>query len=118
MITQATRGAIHIRATRPVYRRYVSVEDLLAVALASSTTPGAHVVDSGGPLLEMGELAAAVASIVDPSATITRAAPDGSEPDAYYAASDSWDAACRAFRFVPNDIPGQIRIAETGLRGR
>jgi nucleoside-diphosphate-sugar epimerase len=118
MIMQATRGAIHIRATRPVYRRYVSVEDLLAVALASATAPGARVIDSGGPLLEMGALAEAVASVVNPSTTITRAEPDGSAPDAYYAETDSWDAACRAFRFVPNDIPGQIRIAENGLRGR
>ena len=118
MIMQATRGAIHIRATRPLYRRYVCVEDLLAVALASATAPGARVIDSGGPLLEMGELAAAVASIVNPSAMITRAEPDGSEPDSYYAAIDSWEAACRASSFVPNDIEGQIAIAEAGLRGR
>jgi nucleoside-diphosphate-sugar epimerase len=118
MITQATRGAIHIRATRPVYRRYVSVEDLLAVALASATAPGARVIDSGGPLLEMSELAAVVASVVNPSATITRADTDDGEPDTYYAAIDSWESACRASSFVPNDIEGQIAIADAGLRGR
>jgi len=116
MITQATRGAIHIRATRPVYRRYVSVEDLLAVALASATTPGARVFDSGGPLLEMSELAAAVASIVNPSATITRAEPDGRAPDAYFAEPESWDRACLSTAFVPADIDEQIAVAHQGLR--
>ncbi|NYI42444.1 NAD-dependent epimerase/dehydratase family protein [Demequina lutea] len=118
MITQANRGAIHIRATRPVYRRYVSVEDLLAVALASATTPGVLTIDSGGPLLEMGELAHVVARVVNPSATITRAEPDGSDPDRYYAASESWNGACRASGHTPNDIEGQVTIAAAGLRGR
>lgn len=116
MITQAIAGAIHIKAVAPVYRRYTSVEDLLAVALSNTDAPGATVIDSGGPLLEMAELAAAVARVVNPGGPITRAQPDGSAPNAYFAEPESWDRACVSAAFVPADIDEQIAVAHQGLR--
>jgi nucleoside-diphosphate-sugar epimerase len=115
MITQAIAGAIHITATAPVYRRYTSVEDLLAVALSNAGSPGATVIDSAGPLLEMAELAAAVARVVNTGAPITRAQPDGGAPHAYFAEPASWDRACVSAAFVPADIDEQIAIAYQGL---
>lgn len=115
MVTQALAGQIHIRATVPVYRRYVSVEDLLAVSLANATSPGLAVIDSGGPLLEMGELAQAVARVVRPDAAITRAEPREGEADRYVADPTSWDEGSARAGLQPHDIDGQIAVTLAGL---
>jgi nucleoside-diphosphate-sugar epimerase len=114
MVNQARDGAIHIRADVPVFRRYVSVEDLLAVSLANAVTPGATVIDSGGQLLEMAELAAAVVRVVNPAATITRADLGVGEADRYFSDSTSWNEACSRARFVPHDLDGQIAVTLAG----
>lgn len=104
MILQAMRGAVHITAPTPVYRRYVSVEDLLAVALASATAPGLTVIDSGGPLVEMQELAEVIVRVVNPAATITRVVPGPGKPGTYFASPGGWDLACATARFVPASL--------------
>jgi nucleoside-diphosphate-sugar epimerase len=118
MIIQAMGGSVHVTAATRVYRRYVSVEDLLTVALASATSPGLTVIDSGGPLVEMQELAEAVIRIVNPSATITRVAPVPGEPGAYYADPQGWDLACAAAKFDPATLDEQIAITRAGLGSR
>ncbi|MHB1172081.1 MAG: NAD-dependent epimerase/dehydratase family protein [Lacisediminihabitans sp.] len=115
MILQAQAGRVHISASSPVYRRYVSVEDLLAVALASGLPGATPVIDSGGELVEMQELAETVVSIVNPAATITRAEFTKAEPNLYYAAADGWNATCSSLSFTPADLGEQIRIAQAGL---
>jgi len=118
MILQAIDGAVHIRTTRPVYRRYTSVEDLLAVALANTNTPGFRVIDSGGPLVEMQELAETIVSVVNPQATITRTPATNGKPDLYYAPAESWDAACAAVTLLPATLDQQVATALVGLRHR
>jgi len=115
MILQAAAGAIEISATRQVYRRYVAVEDLLAVSLASATDDGFTIIDSGGELIEMGDLASAVAQVVNPDATITRPPLSGDGPNDYYADPDGWDAACSRAGFEPADLSQQIELAARGL---
>ncbi len=118
MILQAVDGAVLVKATRPVYRRYVSVEDLLAVALASADTPGFRLIDGGGPLVEMQELAETVVSVVNPQATITRSPSTDGEPDRYYAPTEPWDAACAAVSLQPAALDQQVATALVGLRRR
>jgi nucleoside-diphosphate-sugar epimerase len=115
MILQAVNGAIHVSAVTPVYRRYVSVEDLLAVALASASEPGFREVSSGGELLEMGQLASAVASVVNPRAKVTRADSSGGAPNLYYPDPASWDASCIAAQFSAAPLPLQIASTHAGL---
>lgn len=115
MILQAATGTIRISATSKVYRRYVSVEDLLAVSLANATEPGTMVVDSGGELVEMGELASLVAAVVNPASTITRPTLGDSAPNEYFADPAGWDAACSRLSFTPAGLREQIGLAARGL---
>jgi nucleoside-diphosphate-sugar epimerase len=118
MILEAAEGGVHITATVPVYRRYVGVEDLLAVAIASATVPDLRVIESGGPLVEMQELAETIVSVVNPAATITRAPSTDGEPDLYYAPAEPWETACAEVSFVPATLEQQAATAYTGLRLR
>ncbi|MGK2955334.1 MAG: NAD-dependent epimerase/dehydratase family protein [Solirubrobacterales bacterium] len=115
MILQAATGSIHISATRKVYRRYVAVEDLLAVSLANATEPGTMVIDSGGELVEMGELASLITEMVNPHSTITRPTLGDSAPNDYFADPAGWDAACSRATFAPADLRQQIGSAARGL---
>ena len=115
MILQARDGSINIRATMPVYRRYAAVEDLLAVSLAHARTGGEMLIDSGGQLVEMQELAEAIVSVVNPTATITRASQETADAHEYYAAAELWERACAVLSYEPAGLPDQIRTAAAGI---
>lgn len=115
MILQARAGAIEISATMPVYRRYCSVEDLLAVSLAHASIGSRSLIDSGGPLLEMQELAEAVIEVVNPGATIHRAPLGDAPANTYYPPAEPWDEACAELGFGPALLPEQIGTASAGL---
>ena len=114
MILQANDGAVRISAPMPVFRRYSSVEDLLAVSLASasSTTP---VIDSGGHLVEMQDLAEAVVAEVNPHATITRVPIGDGEPNRYYPPAEPWERACARLSFTPASLTAQVRVSAAGV---
>jgi nucleoside-diphosphate-sugar epimerase len=56
LILQATEGRIRIRAPHEVWRRYAGVDDLLAVCASLAVDGWTGEVDSGGELVEIGEL--------------------------------------------------------------
>ena len=114
MVVQASQGAIAIAAPMPVYRRYASVEDLLAVSLAVAST-ATPVVDSGGPLLEMAQLAEAVAAAVNPAAVISRVPMGDAPANRYYADPAVWDAACATLGFTPAGLDDQLRVVMAGV---
>lgn len=111
MILQARRGAINVTASTNVFRRYVLADELLTVSLAST---GSGVIDSGGDLVEMGELAEAVRAVVQPDAVIFRPDISGDGP-AYYSDNESWNRAVSATSLSPTSLAGQIRITARGL---
>lgn len=115
MLAQAVDGAIRIRAGHLVYRRYCSVEDLLAVALASARGGATKVVDSGGPLVEMGDLAEVVARTVGTNARISREPMTDDPSDDYYSNDAGWVEACSAAGFTPAALDAQVATAYAGL---
>jgi nucleoside-diphosphate-sugar epimerase len=119
MILQAVAGSVHITAAAPVFRRYVAVEDLLSVALGGASRGAVRVIDSGGPLVEMQQLAEAVVSVVNPSAPITRVAqaPEGHASE-YYSDGRAWESACAGTGFSPAALEQQVATAHAGLTPR
>jgi nucleoside-diphosphate-sugar epimerase len=115
MILQALDGEVTITARANVYRRYVSVEDLLSVSLAVPELSGSRLIDSGGQLVEMQELAERIVSVVNPRAAIIRAERDGSPDNRYYASESSWAQACAETGFTPAELDAQISTARDGL---
>ncbi|MCX6432201.1 MAG: hypothetical protein NTX29_05255, partial [Actinobacteria bacterium] len=60
MIIQASEGRVVVDAERPTYRRYVRVADVLRVCRELGAQGHSGVVESGGELIEMGELASEI----------------------------------------------------------
>jgi nucleoside-diphosphate-sugar epimerase len=114
MIRAAAEGSIRITANRPVFRRYVLAEELLAVGIAEGAI-GATTVDSGGELVEMNDLAHRIAAVVNPGAHISRAGMEAVNPDRYHSDGCDWDDHCRRLHFVGASLEEQIEITARGV---
>jgi nucleoside-diphosphate-sugar epimerase len=116
MIRDADSGGIRITARRPVFRRYVLAEELLAVGIAVGGV-GPATIDSGGELVEMAELAARIAAVVNPDAVITRARVDPRNPDRYHSDGQNWEKYCLRNDFASMILDRQIEITARGVLG-
>lgn len=116
LIMQAMLGEMEVKASVPVFRRYCSVADTLAVSTRSLDAGRSGVFETGGPLVEMGELAEAVRAVVAPQARIHREW--NSEADSRHYASDdiSWQDWTTAVSLRPADLTEQITATARGLR--
>ena len=114
-ILQASGGRVSITADHLVFRRYVSVADALEVSATSALVGWSGTVDSGGELVEMGELAQRVISIVDPMAVVERPMVDDLRSETYASDDASWVQACERLGHVPLDLDEQIRVTARGL---
>lgn len=114
-IVQAHEGRVSIAADELVFRRYVSVSDALTVAARSALSGWSGTVDTGGELVEMGELAQRVVSVVNPTAVIERPEVDHGRIQTYASDDASWVDACERLGYVPMDLDEQIRVTARGL---
>lgn len=114
-IVQAQSGAISILANQPVFRRYVSAHDFLQVLILEAMAGGTRIVESGGPLVEMQELAAVIRDVVNPDATIHRPTLVSDEPLMYASDGISWEAVCARHGYTPLDLRQQVVDASLGL---
>lgn len=116
-ILQAPGGSVRVEADRPVLRRYCSVADVLTVALRSGVERRSGLFETGGNLVEMGDLAQRVIDLIEPKAILERP-PYGTEsPLAYHSAGDSWREWCSAVDVKPISLDEQILRAAAVLIG-
>jgi nucleoside-diphosphate-sugar epimerase len=117
MIRAADSGAIRITARRPVFRRYVLAEELLALGIAEGSV-GPATIESGGELVEMAELAARIAAVVRPDAVISRDEFDPRDPDRYHSDGQDWERRCPRWNLASAPLDRQIEITARGVLGR
>jgi nucleoside-diphosphate-sugar epimerase len=117
MIRHAHSGAIRITSRRPVFRRYVLAEELLAVGIAEGGV-GPATIDSGGELVEMSELAARIAAVVRPDAVISRDEVDLRDPDRYHSDGQDWKRRCQRWDLTSAPLEHQIEITARGVLAR
>jgi UDP-glucuronate decarboxylase len=121
LILQASRSdRLWLRARRPVYRSYVAVADLLSVCVASALDGENDLVfDSGGDVVEVGELAELVRDVVGhPDMAIEREWDPTAEPDRYVAEPSAMEGLARRFGVSRRPLPDQVReTASDLLRG-
>ncbi|MDH6247879.1 NAD-dependent epimerase/dehydratase family protein [Mycobacterium sp. OTB74] len=117
MIRDADAGAIRIMARRPVFRRYVLAEELLAVGIAEGGV-GPATIDSGGELVEMAGLAARIVAVVRPDAVISRGEVDPGDPDRYHSDGQDWERRCQRWDLTSAPLERQIEITARGVLGR
>lgn len=111
LIRQSRTSEMNILADSLVFRRYADVEDLLRLGLESKT--GEIPIDSGGPLLEIEELAYTIRKVLDSKAVIIRNSHPIGE-DHYHSDGQSWDRAVAESGIETKSIRDQI-LYSSGL---
>ena len=114
-ILQAQRGCVRVSADHLVYRRYVDAADALGVAIDSVLSGWSGTIETGGELVEMGDLAHRIVHHVNPAASIERPEIDTSRIETYASDGSSWSQACARLGYVPRDLEEQIRVTADGL---
>ena len=114
-VLQAKRaGIIDVRSASPIWRRYVDAGEFLTLCLAAALDGGSGVVDSGGTLVELHDLAGEVASHFD--ARVQGQVISGDEGgQAYHSDGGSMDQLAGRFGWQFLDLAGQIRRTATDL---
>jgi nucleoside-diphosphate-sugar epimerase len=112
LIAQAKLGLIEIKAKHLVYRRYCALEDVLALAMLPSAPGGNPIFNTGGDLIELGELAKIVVDHVNPNAEIRRQIDPQLTPDDYHSDSRDWVELIQSANLAKDSISDQVtRVA-------
>jgi nucleoside-diphosphate-sugar epimerase len=119
-IEQAGDGHIGVQARGAVTRSYTSAANLLGVSLGHLASDEAEpflCVETGGEHeVEMDQLAEAVRAVVNPSATIGRATPDGRPADRYVGDARAYRALMRRYGVAEDSLARQIGDTADYLR--
>jgi nucleoside-diphosphate-sugar epimerase len=109
-IRQSFENLIEVKSPNPVYRRYVSTEDFLAlsVAMLFSQTCSAEIFDSGGELVSLVDLAQMIAELQTNKVSVVTRQSNSQASDNYYSDNSQWAQECEAFGFVPENLIEQI----------
>jgi nucleoside-diphosphate-sugar epimerase len=115
LIAQAKLGLIEIKAKHLVYRRYCALEDVLALAMLPSAPGGNPMFNTGGDLIELGELAKIVVGLVNPNAEIRRQIDPQLTPDDYHSDSKEWGELVQSAKVTNDSISDQITRVSGGF---
>jgi nucleoside-diphosphate-sugar epimerase len=115
LVLQARTGLVEVRSPGAVWRRYCGVEDYLAVCVADLMDGRSGTVDSGGPLVELRDLAEQIADqYPGPRPTVAYQAPVGA-PLTYASDDQAWSRACARHGYAPAALDEQIRAVQAAL---
>lgn len=114
-VLQARAGRIEVSAPAAVWRRYCGVDDYLAVCLTELVDGRSGTVDSGGPLVELRELAAMVADRYPGARPEVVSAPASGEPLTYASDGVRWSLACARQGFTPATLAEQVDAVQAAL---
>ena len=115
LMSQASAGVMRIESSGIVYRRYCGLEEVMQVALSRKKQGDDPVFDTGGELIEIGDLAEIIRQEVNPQAEIFRDLRDGAEPDNYYSDGKVWDQLLNECQIKPATIREQVRAVAQSL---
>lgn len=107
-ISQSRGESISIKSDTLVYRRYTDVDDFLRVGLMAPI--GEEVIESGGELVELAELASTVIETLGSKAVIDRKnTPHGIH--SYHSDNVSWTSMSHITGFQPKSLREQIKVS-------
>jgi nucleoside-diphosphate-sugar epimerase len=107
-IDQSRTNRIIIASESKVYRRYCLAEEVIAIGLHHDSRKDG-ILDTGGTLIEIRELAKLVARYLNPSAKIFDSKIKCAKENHYYSDSNHWDEVLSRYQFNPATIEDQIR---------
>jgi nucleoside-diphosphate-sugar epimerase len=108
LIAQAKLGLIEIKAKHLVYRRYCALEDVHALAILPSSPGSNPIFDTGGDLIEIGDLAKLVVELVNPNAEILRRLDKTLPQDSYHSDNKDWGQLTGIAKLGMDTIRDQI----------
>jgi len=112
-------GLISVHADYLVHRRYLAVEDLLALAVAHSHVIGLTFVDSGGPLIELRALAQLISTALPGTRVLAKKEPRRMlQDDSYFADEAVLKSQTASSELDPLDLGAQIRNVIVSLQSR
>lgn len=109
LVGQAGSGEMYVVADRPTWRRYVDAGDFLAVALALALAQENALVESGGELIEMRDLARKVRAVVNPGASLNFEEHCTTANSIYASDGLTWQKSCESLSYRPIGLVEQIR---------
>lgn len=115
LILQAHSGRVLIKSDRPTFRRYIAVSDFLAVCLTAALNGDSGVIESGGNLIEIRELAEIIVKRVRPDATIERVKLTSTAESIYASDNLSWMEATKKHGLEPLTLEEQVDATAIGL---
>jgi hypothetical protein len=105
-ISQAIRGnLVRVNADHLVFRRYCAIEELLAIGFTGVASPS--IWDSGGTLIEIGDLARIVVETLNPLAHVERPPLNGEQRD-YFSDSEEFNRCLSSAGMIALTIQEQI----------
>lgn len=110
-VEQASTGLIRVLADRPTFRRYVDAGEYLALCIRRGLDGFSGVIESGGDLVEMGELAQLVAEAAEPGVSVSRVEQVSQEASVYASDDADWRGHCAAAGFEPSPLAEQVAAA-------
>jgi nucleoside-diphosphate-sugar epimerase len=115
LIVQSLTGSIAIKADHLVYRRYTLVEDYLAVCMHSMRSGWSGRIQSGGELVEAGELANLVAKLAPSSVSVDRSEVIGTDASLYFSDNLEWQMHSEQAGLQPASLAEQVMVVGRAL---
>lgn len=108
LLSEAQSGSVHIHSSRYVWRRYLDSVQYLRTLYAQAKSGESAIVESGGQLIELGELAQECLRFAGKdSNSIFRPNPSQSE-DHYYSKANTFENILNGLGEKPMDISEQL----------
>lgn len=112
-IQQAVAGnSINVTSTRPTYRRYCAIEEVFTLLLSGQCPP---LFDSGGTLVELGELAKIIGQVINPGASVLRGSIEDFSPKNYFSHNSVFEKCMADLDLEALTIEEQVVNARRGL---
>lgn len=108
LLSEAQSGSVHIHSPRYVWRRYLDSVQYLRTLFAQAKSGESAIVESGGQLIELGELAKECLRFSGKdSNSIIRPHPSQPE-DHYYSRSNTFEIILNSLGERPMELPKQL----------
>jgi len=111
-----TTGQITVNATSEVWRRYCDAAEFLKLSLDAIITGRESIVDSGGPLVELRELADIVSEVIG-GVAVSSTSPVGVS-EIYASNGQQYEQLCMESGISIESLSSQIYRVTEALRGR
>lgn len=114
-ILQALDGKVSVKTDTNVYRRFCLVEEIIALGF-TDTSENYRLIDTGGELVEIHELASKIRDLVNPNAELFFQEINLSKKtDNYYSDNFDWKKISDSANYNPSSIDSQIVLVKKSL---